>query len=69
MYREVSEKLKRWKENSDKPLIIIGARQVGKTWSVRDFAASNYESTLEINFQDEVQAQQFKELVLGKVKK
>ena len=60
MYRKISEKLAKWKnENKRKPLIIIGARQVGKTYSVREFAEANYEKTIEINFQDEVKARTF----------
>ena len=33
-----------------KPLIIKGSRQVGKTESIKHFAAENYESIAEINF-------------------
>ena len=38
MYRIVIDKLKRWKESKNrKPLIIEGARQVGKTWLMKEF--------------------------------
>lgn len=38
MYRSVMKDLYKWKEKSDKkPLIIRGARQVGKTWLMREF--------------------------------
>ena len=60
MYRDISHKLKEWK-NSDKhkPLIIVGARQVGKTYSVREFGLANYKSLLEINLQDDVKTRNF----------
>ena len=38
MYRYKIEELKRWKESEErKPLIITGARQVGKTWLMKEF--------------------------------
>ena len=38
MYRIAIEKLKRWKESKNrKSLIIEGARQVGKTWLMKEF--------------------------------
>ena len=38
MYRAIIEKLKEWKESSiRKPLILRGARQVGKTWLLKHF--------------------------------
>lgn len=49
--RKIDSFLERWKSNPDrKPLIIKGARQVGKTKSVQTFAAKNYEHIVEINF-------------------
>ena len=51
MYRFAMEKLMRWKEKKNrKPLIIEGARQVGKTWLMKEFGASCYEHTVYINF-------------------
>lgn len=41
--------LKEWKKREHKPLIISGARQVGKTECIREFGKS-YESFIEINF-------------------
>lgn len=39
MERLVLQQLKEWKERKDrKPLIVNGARQVGKTWALREFA-------------------------------
>ena len=49
--RKADGYLEQWKRNSDrKPLIIKGARQVGKTATVRAFGAANYESVIDINF-------------------
>lgn len=51
MYRFAMKKLLRWKEKKNrKPLIIEGARQVGKTWLMKEFGASCYEHTVYINF-------------------
>ncbi len=42
-----------WKADADhNPLLVMGARQVGKTESIRHFARRNYESFIEINFVD-----------------
>lgn len=49
--RKVDSYLTRWKQNADrKPLIIKGARQIGKTRSVEWFAERNYKYFIEINF-------------------
>ncbi len=49
--RKIDSYLSQWKANSDrKPLIIKGARQVGKTKSIETFAKNNYENIIEINF-------------------
>lgn len=49
--RKIDKYLTDWKNRSDrKPLIIKGARQVGKTRSVEWFAGQNYASVIEINF-------------------
>lgn len=52
--RKVDAFLENWNNNADrKPLIIKGPRQVGKTESIRRFAAQNYENVIEINFVEE----------------
>lgn len=52
--RKIDEYLTEWKKNPQKkPLIIKGARQIGKTESIRHFAFANYESVIEINFVEE----------------
>lgn len=51
MYRIAIEKLFKWKENKyRKPLIIGGARQVGKTWLMKEFGKKAYKDTVYINF-------------------
>lgn len=51
MYRIAMEKLYRWKESRRrKPLIIQGARQVGKTWLMKEFGRSAYRDMIYINF-------------------
>lgn len=49
--RKVDDYLLEWKNNKDrKPLIIKGARQIGKTDSIENFAKNNYKNIVEINF-------------------
>ncbi len=51
MYRIAIEKLYKWKSSAHrKPLIIEGARQVGKTWLMKEFGKKAYEDTVYINF-------------------
>ncbi len=51
MYRNQIEKLIEWKNNKNKkPLIIRGARQVGKTWLMREFGEKYYNNFAYINF-------------------
>ena len=51
MYRFAIEKLLKWKKNKKrKPLIIEGARQVGKTWLMQEFGRQHYKDTVYINF-------------------
>ena len=49
--RKIDKFLIDWKNSPDKkPLIIKGARQIGKTESIRNFAKNNYKNVIEINF-------------------
>ncbi|MDO4663427.1 MAG: ATP-binding protein [Erysipelotrichaceae bacterium] len=51
MYRFAIESLLKWKQNKyRKPLIIEGARQVGKTWLMKEFGKQAYKNTVYINF-------------------
>ncbi len=52
MKRTEMEELVRWKgSDSRKPLIIRGARQVGKTWLMKEFARQQYPRTAYVNFE------------------
>ena len=51
MYRTAIEKMKKWKDSRfRKPLIIEGARQVGKTWLMKEFGRQFYQQTVYVNF-------------------
>lgn len=53
MYRNKMGELKKWKESQNrKPLIIRGARQVGKTWLMKEFGKKYYDQCAYINFDD-----------------
>ena len=56
MYRTAIELLHKWKNSNDKkPLIIRGARQVGKTWLMKEFASKAYKESVYISFDNNVQ--------------
>ena len=49
--RKVDFFLRKWKDNADRfPLVIKGARQIGKTEAITRFAKQNYKSVISINF-------------------
>ena len=49
--REILDKLKAWKENPRrKPLVLQGARQVGKSWALKKFGRECFEDMVYINF-------------------
>ena len=51
MQRFITEKLIDWKNSKDrKPLILRGARQVGKTYILKEFGANNYDNVAYFNF-------------------
>lgn len=51
MYRTAMDALLQWEEKINrKPLIIMGARQVGKTWLMKEFGKTHYEKTAYISF-------------------
>ena len=53
MYRDKMNELKKWKNSPNrKPLIIRGARQVGKTWLMKEFGKQYYKKCAYINFDD-----------------
>ncbi|MGI6393581.1 MAG: ATP-binding protein [bacterium] len=52
MRRKITEKLIEWKERKEKkPVLIYGARQVGKTYIIEDFAKKYYKNSIYINFE------------------
>lgn len=60
MYRKAMEQLKKWnRKPNKKPLILRGARQVGKTWLMQEFGKAFYQTTVYINFDNN---QQMKDL-------
>ena len=53
MKRYAIKNLINWKESQNrKPLIIRGARQVGKTWLMKEFGKTQYKKTIYINFEN-----------------
>lgn len=51
MYRSAINTLLQWKNKDNrKPLIIMGARQVGKTWLMKEFGRTNYDKVAYISF-------------------
>ena len=53
MKRTAIKELYKWKESNDrKPLVILGARQVGKTWLMQEFAKKAYSKYAYVNFED-----------------
>ncbi len=54
MRRNALEDLIRWKDSEDrKPMVLKGARQVGKTWLMKEFGRSCYEHFVYFNFDEE----------------
>ena len=59
--RKIDSYLETWHEdNNRKPLIVKGARQIGKTASIRRFAETHYANTIEINF---IESPEFKTIL------
>ena len=53
MERKMSKRLLEWKNDKEKtPLIVYGARQVGKTYTILSFGKENYKNVAYINFED-----------------
>ena len=50
--RKIVKTLLEWKNSPDKKALLVkGARQVGKTWAIRQFAKRHYDYFVEINFE------------------
>lgn len=53
MERDAIKQLKTWREKKRrKPLIVEGARQVGKTWLIKEFGRTCYKQTAYLNFEE-----------------
>ena len=64
--RKIEEQLLKWKNSPEKKALIVqGARQVGKTFSIRAFAKANYKHYLELNF---ILNPQYKQIFSGNLK-
>ena len=51
MKRKIYKRMLDWKSSSDrKPLILRGARQVGKTWLMKEFGKNEYTNVIYANF-------------------
>ncbi len=53
MYRKDSIIVEEWLENSNKALLVTGARQIGKTWLIRDEIGKSGYTKFEVNFIDQ----------------
>ena len=54
MYRKAIQSLINWKSDEErKPLVLKGARQVGKTWLMKEFGEKYYDSFVYFNFDEE----------------
>ncbi len=54
MKRDILQQMHRWKNDPErKPLILKGARQVGKTWLMKEFGAGAYENYVYFNFDED----------------
>lgn len=53
MNRKIEQELLNWKQNSKTPLMLIGARQTGKTFIIEKFCKENYKNYLYINLEKE----------------
>lgn len=63
MKRKIYNQLLQWKENKDrKPLMVLGARQVGKTWIMRHFGKNEYAKVVYVNCDDEPRMKQLFDL-------
>ena len=54
MKRNAIQELVTWKSSEDrKPMVLKGARQVGKTWLMKEFGQNYYDSYVYFNFDEE----------------
>ena len=53
MYRKMEEELKKWKNDYKMPLMLVGARQTGKTYILEKFCKNNFDNYVYINLDKE----------------
>lgn len=53
MHRKIEEELEKWEKNYKKPLMLVGARQTGKTYILEEFCKNNYNNYVYINLDKE----------------
>lgn len=53
MYRKIEKDLEEWKNNYKMPLMLVGARQTGKTYVLEKFCKSNFKNYIYINLEKE----------------
>lgn len=53
MKRKIISDMSAWRvDSSHKPLVLVGCRQIGKTYSVKEFGRDNYDDVVYINFEE-----------------
>ena len=58
--RTITKELKSWRNSTKrKPLVLQGARQVGKTWLLKNFGLEEFENTAYFNFDSQPELKQF----------
>ena len=59
MKRNIDKQLRQWqKKEKRKPLVLLGARQIGKTHSLKQFGNDNFKNYFYINFERQKEYQQ-----------
>lgn len=53
MYRKINEEFKKWKSDYKKPLMLVGARQTGKTYILEEFCKNSFDNYIYINLDKE----------------
>jgi predicted AAA+ superfamily ATPase len=54
MFRKFTQKLKKWEtDKTREPMMVVGARQVGKTWLIKEFCKENYKDYVYVNFEQD----------------
>ena len=53
MYRKIEDQLNKWKNDYKMPLMLVGARQTGKTYILEEFCKNNFNNYIYINLDKE----------------